>query len=399
MELHELKAEGLSIREIARRTGHSRNTVRKALRERKLPSYGPRAKKGSKLDPFKKHLSERIAVGVTNAQRLFDEVQAQGYTGGYTLVREFVQGFRKALPPKATVRFETKPGEQAQVDFGVFEYETDGKRHKLNAFVMVLSYSRMTYVEFVERQDLTTFIRCHVHACHQLGVPQKILYDNLKAVVNRRDAKGQPELNQRFLDFALVAGFHPQLCRPRRPQTKGRVERTVRYLREYFWPGRTFTTLFDLNQQVQVWCEEIANQRIHNTTKRRPVEMLPEERLGRLPDAATLEPFVLEERKVGRDGFVEYQRSRYGVPWQFAGQMVLIRESAGHVEILAQGRQIALHPKALYHNTQFKHPKQWDGLVTGERVQRRTVALQIPSPEVQVRSLDVYAALGGGEVE
>lgn len=142
----------------------------------------------------------------------------------------------------------------------------------------MLSYSRVHYVEFVERQDLDTFIRCHLNAFEAVGgVPATILYDNTKVVVLGREDDGRPHWHPRFADFAGLVGFVPRLCRPYRAQTKGRVERLVRYVRENFWPGRQFTDLQDLNHQVSAWCHK-TNQRVHGTTKAVPLSVLGEER-------------------------------------------------------------------------------------------------------------------------
>jgi transposase len=127
---------------------------------------------------------------------LLAEIREQGYQGGYTLDRQFLQDRRPPVKPVATVRFKTRPGEQAQVDFGTFTYERDGKLQRCYAFVMVLSYSRMMYVEFVEQQDLSTFMRCHIHAFEALGISQTILYDNIKVVVTGRDQAGKPSSTQ-----------------------------------------------------------------------------------------------------------------------------------------------------------------------------------------------------------
>jgi len=395
MDLHR---QGLSIREIARRTGISRNTVKKALSQQRLWSYKPRIPVGSKLDPFKPYIEERIAVGVTNAIRLFAELRQMGYTGGYTLVRQYLQPRRQAAKPVATVRFETKPGEQAQVDFGVFAYEHGGKRSRYYAFVLVLSYSRMLYVEFVEHQDLSTLIRCHINAFESLGIPRVVLYDNMKTVVTGRDEEGKVQVNPRFAEFALAVGFTPRACRPYRPQTKGRVERSVRYLRQNFWPGRTFASLSDLNQQAAAWCKE-ANQRIHGTTGQRPCDLWEEEPLTQVWDPLLASRFALEERKVGRDGFVQFGGSRYGVPWQHAGQMVQVRETAAYIEILFKNERIAVHPKALYPKSTLPIPGQYDGLSTASaRSDAGKVALQVEGPDVLVRPLTVYATFEGGKV-
>lgn len=397
LDVMELHRQGLSIREIARRTGISRNTVKKALSQRRLWSYKARGPVRSKLDAFKPYLEERVAVGVTNGVRLLAELRQMGYTGGYTLVREFLKPRRQVAKPLATVRFETKPGEQAQVDFGVFVCEHNGKRSRYYAFVLVLSYSRMLYVEFVEHQDLSTLIRCHIHAFQTLGIPQVILYDNMKTVVTGRTADGKIEVNTRFADFARTVGFTPRACRPYRPQTKGRVERSIGYLQQNFWPGRTFANLNDLNQQVSAWCKE-ANQRIHGTTGKRPCDLWEDEPLTQVWDPMLAARFALEERKVGRDGFIQFGGSRYGVPWQYAGQLVQVRETAAYIEILRNGQRVMTHPKSLFPKSTLPCPGQYDGLVPASaRPQADTVARQLDNPDVLARPLSVYAALEGGK--
>jgi transposase len=399
LRIMELHRQGLSIRQIARQTGFARNTVKKALAEQRLWSYKPRKSKGSKLDPFKPFLDERVAVGVTNAIRLFEDLRQLGYTGSYTLVREYLKPRRVTGKPTATIRFETKPGEQAQVDFGVFTYEHEGKQHRVYAFVFVLSYSRMLYVEFVEHQDLSTLIRCHIHAFETLGIPLVILYDNMRTVVTGRDEKGQAQINPRFADFALAVGFTPRACQPYRPQTKGRVERSVGYLRQNFWPGRIFSSLNDLNQQISAWCKETANQRIHGTTGRRPCDMLEEEPLTAVWDPMLAARFAMEERKVGRDGFVQYGGSRYGVPWHYAGQIVQVRETNAYIEILHNAQRIAIHPRSLYAKSTLPCPGQYEGLTsTFSRPQDHPTVQQRTDIEVAVRPLSVYAAFERGDV-
>jgi transposase len=143
-QIYELRAEGQSVRAIARALGVARNSVRKYLRADEIPKARPRPKRGSKLDPFRRHLEQRIAEGMVNCVVLLRELRAQGYIGGYSLVKAAVQPLRRSAPVVPTVRFETAPGEQAQVDFGAFHYQaSDGSTRSLWAFVLVLSWSRM----------------------------------------------------------------------------------------------------------------------------------------------------------------------------------------------------------------------------------------------------------------
>ena len=205
-------------------SGVSRNTVRRYLRSRGVPQAKPRAKRGSKLDPYTEYIDTRLSEGLENCVVLLREIRGLGYPGGYSTLKSYVHPRRRQRQPKATVRFETGPGEQAQVDWGSFSYITeDGRRRRMWAFVMVLGFSRAVYVEFVRRADVATFIRCHLNAFEYFGeVPSRCLYDNAKVVVIGRDDEDRPEFNSRMEDFALRLGFELRLCRPYRAQTKGK---------------------------------------------------------------------------------------------------------------------------------------------------------------------------------
>jgi transposase len=204
-QLIELSGRQLSIRAIARRLDISRNTVRKYLRSPGLPVAKPRPRRPSKVDPFRDHVRRRLAAGVENCVVLLRELRARGYAGSYSILKDHVRPLRLGRAVKATMRFETKPGEQAQVDFGHFPFLTpDGQRHWYWGFVMVLAWSRLLYVEFIRRADVASFIRCHLNAFeHFGGLPRTCLYDNTKVVVLGRDAGGVPHWNATFLDFAL----------------------------------------------------------------------------------------------------------------------------------------------------------------------------------------------------
>jgi transposase len=267
-QILELLAQGRSIRQVAGEVGVARNTVRKYLRDPGIPQASSRPKRGSTLDPYRDYLRQRMAEGVDNAVVLLRELRTQGYQGGYSTLKEYLKPWRAHRPPQASMRYETEPGQQAQVDFGKFPYvHPSGVIRSVWGFALVLSWSRALYVEFVPRADAATFIRCHVHAFQELGgVPKRCLYDNAKVVVLERDASGAPVWNARFLDFTLRLGFGIQLCRPYRAQTKGRVESGIKYVRHNFWPAARFVDLEDLNRQVQAWCASVADVRIHGTT-------------------------------------------------------------------------------------------------------------------------------------
>jgi len=336
-----------------------------------------------------------------NCAVLLRELRAQGYAGSASTLRAYVHPLRRGRAPQAARRFETRPGEQAQVDWGEFRYRTAaGGTHRVWAFVMVLSWSRAMYVEFVDRADTATFMRCHLNAfAHFGGVSECCLFDNTKLVVIHRGTDGEVGYNERFLDFSLRLGFRIALCPPYSAKTKGRVESGIKYLRHNFWPSVRFSDMLDLNRQVQAWLQTVADVRVHGTTTERPVDRLEEERLllRALPGAERLQPFLREERRVGRDGYLRWEGAAYGVAWPWAGQVVQVQPDGDTVSIWAGDRLLIVHPRATRRGQHLRAPDQWDGLPRGgAQPQPEPLAVQVPTVEVERRSLAVYDRAAGG---
>ena len=238
--------------------------------------------------------------GGMECRTLYTEIKLRGYTGSETQVRAWVHPLREARLSQATVRFETEPGKQAQVDWGSFGFiEHHGRRRRLYAFVMTLGWSRTMYVDFISSTDTATWLRCHVHAWHYFGgVPRVVLHDNLKTAVLERGAEGSIQRNPRYLDLPDYYGFSLRACQPYRAQTKGKVESGIRYLRGNFWPGLRFVDLPDLNRQCRDWLDLTANRRVHGTTGEVPFDRLAGEQLQPLrrePSSLSLVPFSLHE--------------------------------------------------------------------------------------------------------
>ena len=251
----ELHRQGLKVSAIARQTGLDRKTVRKYIaRGLEPPIYGPRQPQQKSTAPFRSYLRERLAAypGLT-AVRLWRELRERGYAGGYTAVKRAVRDLRPDLPRPFEVRFETPPGEQAQVDFARFVVtftDEPGLTRIVWLFSLVLGHSRLIWARFVAHQDLQTVLRCHIAALEAIGgAPREILYDRMKTAVTGEDPDGLVIYNRALLDLARHYGFQPRACRPYRAKTKGKVERPFRYIREDFFLGGSFRHLDDLNGQ------------------------------------------------------------------------------------------------------------------------------------------------------
>jgi transposase len=278
MDIKFLAGQGHSIRQTAKISGHSRNTIRAVLREKSLEKESEKRGRKSKLTDFKDYLRERFIKTGLSGTRLFEEITAMGYQGSVSAVRRFLQTVEKIdISPKATVRFETPPGEQSQVDWAEIGYFLDekGVKRKIYAFVLVLSYSRMLFVEFATDISTETLIACHQKAFAYFGgYTRKILYDNMKQV-----RLNQSDFNPLFEDFLQHYGIAASTHRPYRARTKGKVERAILYLRNNFLKGREFENLADLQNKCLIWQEETANKRVHATTKEKPFELFKTEQL------------------------------------------------------------------------------------------------------------------------
>jgi transposase len=406
--IKDLHRKGWSISAIARQTGSDRKTVRKLLGEPLIRESHRRARR-HKVDAFVPYLERRMAEGVFNAPKLLREIRALGYQGGITQLRLFLQPFRQPKPPVATVRFETAPGQQAQMDWAHFGFIViDGRRLPLYAFVMTLGWSRAMYVEFTTSADEGWFLRCQLHAFHYFGgIPEEVLHDNLKTAVLSREADGTIHWQPRYLDFADYYGFTPRACQPYRAQTKGKVESGIRYLRSSFWPGLHYTTLADLNRQVWLWLDTVANVRIHGTTGELPFARLPLEGLRPILGQPDYDTSILAYRRSSRDCLVSYQGNDYSVPAAYARQPLLVKETpAGELLFLnPAGEEIARHQLATGHGQRIVIPTHYQGLPTTSWPRRRPLALQLlppddwsglpPAPEVEVRALNWYDQLVG----
>jgi Transposase and inactivated derivatives len=337
--------KGMSYTELGRKYQIDARTAKKYAESPEKPKYTLQAPKKSKLDEFKPQIDIWLSEAPYSAVRIKEKLDEIGNTSGYTVIKDYVRSKKKELNNNATVRFETVPGLQAQVDWGFFEnYRVmeNGIEKKLYCFLMVLGYSRNRYIEFVTDMSTTTLIRCHINAFRYFGgYPEEILYDNMKQVVVKRLLKQKDStLNSQFEDFCGFYGFKPILCRPYRGQTKGKVERTVQYVRDNFMTGIKYSSLDDLNNQAINWCIKV-NGKIHATTGKIPHEVLPEEKLSPITREYIIDR--INVRKVEKDCLISYGGNKYSVPSEYSRKYVTVVALDNMLSVYYQGKQIALH--------------------------------------------------------
>ena len=372
MDIWALKRQGYSIRAIARKLGLHRKTVRKYLESKEFPKYRS-ANRKSGLEPYYQMISDWLSTEDYHATRVHELVVKQGYQGGYETVKRYVRDIKEQRDRIAYLRFETLPGQQAQVDFADFQtVSSDGNMRTLYVFLMVLGYSRQMYIEFVERCTMTVFLDCHQNAFRFLGgVPAEILYDNMKNVVVRRHV-GKAAFNTTFLDFTAHYSFKPSACPPYSPWYKGKVERPIDYLRERFWRGYQYTDLDQANRDALDWNTTVAMERVHGTTREQVRVRFERERphLGQLPNR----PYDTSEkvfRKVYKDCQLSFGGNRYVVPHTLAGKSVLLKIKNGTLRVFDDDTLAAEYQIPEAKGQLLAHPGFYEALKKDKEQQAR----------------------------
>jgi transposase len=345
-DLHRLRwAEHWSLRKIARHLHIGRRTLAKYLETPVPPST--RRPRASKLDAFKPAIHELLAQDPhANAVVIAQRLRPLGFTGGLSILKEHLHSVRaQSAAKRAFVRMEPAAGERFEIDwghFGALSYQ--GHARKLYAFCLVECHSRKLYVEFTHSQSFETFVRCHVHAFEALGgVARELWYDNLATAVAEHDGN-LVRFHPRFLAFAREYNFFPRACHVRAAWEKGKVERAVGYLRQNFWPLRTFTDLADVNSQVRRWLDEVAHQRRHRETGQTPAERFRPETLCLLPAIVpdyrdTTEALVHKDLRLAFDG------NHYCAPPRYVGSRLTVKADAGSLTLYDQHQEIVSYPR------------------------------------------------------
>jgi transposase len=292
---------------------------------------------------------------------IHQRLKERGYGGSYSSVRRYVRRLEPATP-EVTVRVETRPGEEAQVDFGyagrMLDPET-GKLRKCWVFVLTLSWSRHQYVEFVWDQKVEIWLRLHRNAFTFFqGVPERVVIDNLKAGISKA-CWHEPEAQSAYRECAEHYGFLIRPCRIRTPRHKGKVEQGgVHYVKRNFLGGRETSTLKQANQDVKRWVMTTAGQRIHGTTHEQPLKRFEMEQkaLQPLPDAP-YDLAIWKQLKLHRDCYVVFEKAYYSAPFRLVGQSLWVRGGTHEVQIYTNDYQlVATHPRAQRPGQRLTHP-------------------------------------------
>ena len=343
-------AEHWTVGTIATELGVHHDTVSLAI-ERDRFARGARPVRPSRLDPYKDFARQTLdAHPRLRATRLYEMVRARGYPGSVVQLRRYLQTIRPTTRAEAYLRLTTLPGEQAQVDWGHFGKIRVGKAYRaLSCFVFVLSWSRAMYARFTLDQTLESFLGGHVLAFEALGVPRAILYDNLKSVVLERHGD-HIRFHPQLLEFAGHYHFAPKPCAPYRGNEKGKVERTIQYLRHAFFAARRFSSVADLNAQLAEWIERIAHARpVPGDPNRRPVKdalVTERERLLPLP-AHRFATDVVRAVASGKQPYVRFDLNDYSIPHDRVRQPLTLIASESSIRLVdAAGVEVARHARS-----------------------------------------------------
>lgn len=364
---HFFYAEHWKIGTIASELGLHADTVRRAIETERFRSSYPRP---SALDDYAAFLHQTLdQYPRLRATRLYQMVRDRGYTGSLVQLRRAVSRMRPSVR-ESYLRLQMYPGEQAQVDWAHFGHVMVGRaKRALSCFVMTLSYSRALYLEFFFDQTMENFLRGHVHAFQFFtGQPRVLLYDNLRsAVLERRGAAIL--FHPRLLELSAHYHFVPQPCQVRAGNQKGRVERAIRYIRDSFWAGRTFTTLAECNRQAAQWRDAIAHERRWTEDDRRTVaEVFDQERSKLLP--APLHAFAtdrIETVSSRKTIYVRFDLNDYSIPPEAVGKPLTLAASDTTVRILDGLAEIARHVRS-YDRHQFViDPAHQEALLKSKR--------------------------------
>ena len=413
MDLLFLHRRGLSQRQIARKLGISRNTVKKYIENRGDTEERETIQRKSLVDPFNDNIAYWLDEDLEyRATWIYDRLCNMGFSGSYEIVKRKVHEIKAEKQRIAYMRFETEPGFQSQVDFGEFKVENaDGTIRTLYLFSMILGYSRKIYGELIDRCDLPTFLDCHIRAFEYFGgVPDEILYDRMKNVYIGKVA-GRKKFNSTLLGFALHYGFKPEVAPPYASWVKGKIERPYDFIREGFWRGYGFICLSAANGDLIKWLQK-KDERVPGPTHEVVSHRFERERphLNLLPPQA-FDTSYRVHRKVFKDCTVRFECNSYVVAHTLVGKNLLLRVKNRDMRIfdddllvvkyqIPEGKGHLIQDKKFYEALRADKEMNARKYGRGKRTKGRAKSTISPlkpcyDMDVEVRSTHIYDLAAG----
>lgn len=385
--------KGLKPAQIARELSLDPRTVAKWIQENHFRKRAS-VQRPSKLDPFKPSIVRMLETHPYSAAQILQRIREEGFDGRYSIVKDYVRKVRPKRQP-AFLKLAFAPGECAQVDWGSFGSVSVGSSsRRLSFFVMVLCYSRMMYLEFTVSQTMEHFLACHQNAFDYFGsVPRKIMVDNLKSAVLRRITGEAPVLNPTYLDFANTYGFTIAPCNVRAGNEKGRVENGVGYAKKNFLAGLDIPHFEALNPAARIWLNEVANVRIHGETRKKPIDLLKEEKPHLLP----LPPHCFDianvtQVRASSQFRIALDSNHYSVPAQYAGARLTLKAYPDRLCIYHEDVLIARHPRSFDRHQDFEDPDHPKPLLA-QRKRARDQSLFLRFIALSPKAPDYYREL------
>lgn len=338
----------INLAELERRTGISRGKLRQLKKNGFQETVSTRAGKKhtvTKLTGYTGIIDNLLRQGIKNSSVCFERLRQAGYTGGISIVKEYILAHKHLIPAKRQQvapqgnrgrRYSTAPGEAFQMDWGftnVLDY--NGNEYRVACFAMICHHCGQRYIEFFPNAKQENLFIGMVHAFQYMGIPKYVLTDNMKSVVLNRDSDGSPVWQKDYEAFMKTVGFQTKLCKPRHPFTKGAVERLVRFVKDNFLADRVFYNVTDLNWQALEWCNT-QNSIYHRATDGTPCKIHAAEcstALLALPKTDAVRLYLCPERKISFDGFVNYEGRRFGVPYSYIGATARIMRAGDTLNI------------------------------------------------------------------
>ena len=375
-----------SIRHTAKRTGISRNAVRRELKRRShpLPNAPAAPHRPSKLDPYKAKIGYLVREKHLTAVRVLEEITELGYQGGYSILKDYIRTIRPTPFRRPTPPLDHPPGQEGQMDWSPHQTIVGGRRQIVHTGSIVLCFSRWLFTRHFTDETIESVVRLHEEAFQELGsVPETMTYDNM-TTVGRHTGPGKVWINPTFKRWAEQYGFKIVILPPGAKERHGKVERPFHYIEHNFLAGREFENLEDLNRRADLWRAHTANVRIHGTLRERPMDRLTRERpyLKPLPQNLSDAFFKEVDRLIHTDFCVAVDTNRYSATPHLIGQNAKVRLYRDHLEIWVNRQLDSQHTyvQGRYQRQILPEHEEMYKKMTGQRQLLKNAFLRLGEP-------------------